>query len=90
MLKRKQFDEQGGSSQKAARAKAVAAEHGIVDDVQQPKKKEKRRICNTGQSSSMELASKMELGQNELHSNATRSLQQLHGLSEDALHNSSE
>ena len=27
----------------------------------------------------MELASKMELGQNELHSSAARSLQQLHG-----------
>ena len=33
MPKRKPFDEQGVSSQKANRAKAVAAEHGAVDDV---------------------------------------------------------
>mgnify|MGYP003334422815 CR=1 FL=1 len=33
MPKRKPFDEQGGSSQKANKAKAVAAEHGAVDDV---------------------------------------------------------
>ena len=39
MTKRKPFDEQGGSSQKANRAKAVAAEHGVVDDVQQPKRR---------------------------------------------------
>ena len=33
MPKRKAFHEQGGSSQRADRAKAVAAEHGAVDDV---------------------------------------------------------
>ena len=40
MPQRKPFGEQGGSSQKAARAKAVAVEHGVVDDVQLPKKGE--------------------------------------------------
>ena len=39
MPRRKPFDEQGGSSQKAARARAVAAEHGVVDDVQLPKRR---------------------------------------------------
>ena len=33
MPKRKPLEEQGGSSQKADSAKAVAAEHGAVDDV---------------------------------------------------------
>ena len=33
MPKRKPLEEQGGSSQRAARARAVAAEHGAVDDV---------------------------------------------------------
>ena len=33
MPKRKAFHEQGGSSQRADRAKAVAAEHGAVDAV---------------------------------------------------------
>jgi hypothetical protein len=32
MPKRKPLDQQGGSSQRANRAKAVAAEHGAVDD----------------------------------------------------------
>ena len=39
MPKRKPFDEQGGSSQKANRARALAAEHGAVDDVELVQKK---------------------------------------------------
>ena len=46
MPKRKPLDQQGGSSQRANRAKAVAAEHGAVDDdVPVPKR---LRTVNTG------------------------------------------
>ena len=40
MQKRKPLAEQGGSSQKANKAKAVAAEHGAVDGVVLVQKKE--------------------------------------------------
>ena len=42
-------------------------------------------ICNIGQSSSMELASKVGLGQDEIHRGATISFQQLQWLPEDAV-----
>ena len=45
MPSRKPFDEQGGSSQKAKRAKAVAAEHGAVDDVVLVPKRRKRNLA---------------------------------------------
>ena len=45
MPKRKPFDEQGGSSQKANRAKAMAAEHGAVDDVVLVPKRRRRNLA---------------------------------------------
>ena len=45
MPKRKPFDEQGGSSQKAIQAKAVAAEHGAVDDVVLVPKRKSRTLA---------------------------------------------
>ena len=44
MPTRKPFDEQGGSSQKATTRKAVAAEHGAVDDVVLVQKKKREII----------------------------------------------
>ena len=46
MPKRKPFDEQGGSLQRANRAKAVAAEHGAVDDVVLVPKRRRRNLAD--------------------------------------------
>ena len=43
--KRKPWEEQGGSSQKAKRAKAVADEHGAVDDVVLVPNKRRRNLA---------------------------------------------
>ena len=45
MPKRKPLDEQGGSSQKAKRARAAAAEHGALDNVVLVPKKKKEVGC---------------------------------------------
>ena len=48
MPKRKPLDEQGGSAQKAKRARAVAAEHGALDNVVLvQKKREGSWLLNT-------------------------------------------
>ena len=43
--KRKPLEEQGGSSQRAKRAKAVADEHGAVDDVVLVPNKRRRNLA---------------------------------------------